>query len=221
MPPALFLTGSEHGNKPLLTDYDPPFNADVAQELARSPHRIGCSLQMGVPIMRGIPFALIALAFLLVPASAEAQIRIAYLNSQEVMSAAPGSAEAQAQFDSEMQGYQAEIEQFEEELRRLEQQYQQQQLTLSPEARQNREQQIQTRIQQYQQRGTQLQEQAARRRAELVQPVMDEITEVIEELREQGNYALILDVAAGSIVSADPALDVTEEVIRRLNSRGR
>jgi hypothetical protein len=68
--------------------------------------------------MRGIPFALIALAFLLVPASAEAQtLRIAYLNSQEVMSAAPGSAEAQAQFDREMQGYQAEIEQLEEELR--------------------------------------------------------------------------------------------------------
>jgi outer membrane protein len=172
--------------------------------------------------MRGIPFALIALAFMLVPASVEAQtLRIAYLNSQEVMSAAPGSAEAQAQFDAEMRGYQAEIEQLEEELRGLEQQYQQQQLTLSPEARQNREQQIQARIQQYQQRGTQLQEQAARRRAELVQPVMDEITEVIEELREQENYALILDVAAGSIVSADPALDVTEEVIRRLNSRGR
>ena len=172
--------------------------------------------------MRGIPFALIALAFLLVPASAEAQtLRIAYLNSQEVMSAAPGSAEAQAQFDREMVGYQAEIEQFEEELRGLEQQYQQQQLTLSPEARQNREQQIQARIQQYQQRGTELQEQAARRRAELVQPVMDEITEVIEELREEGNYALILDVAAGSIVSADPSLDLTEEVIRRLNDRGR
>jgi outer membrane protein len=172
--------------------------------------------------MRGIPFALIALAFLLVPAAAEAQaLRIAYLNSQEVMSAAPGSAEAQAQFDREMQGYQAEITQLEQELQSLEQQYQQQQLTLSPEARQNREQQIQARIQQYQQRGTELQEQAARRRAELVQPVMDEITEVIEELREQGNYALILDVAAGSIVSADPALDVTEEVIRRLNDRGR
>lgn len=170
--------------------------------------------------MRRIPYALMALAFLLVSGAAEAQtLRIAYLNSQEVMSAAPGSAEAQAQFDREMQGYQSEIQQLEEELRGLEQQYQQQQLTLSPEARQNREQQIQARIQQYQQRSTELQEQAARRRAELVQPVMDEITAVIEELREEGNYALILDVAAGSIVSADPALDVTEEVIRRLGER--
>ena len=170
--------------------------------------------------MRRIPYALMALAFLLVAGAAEAQtLRIAYLNSQEVMNAAPGAAEAQSQFDREMQEFQNEIQQLEEALRGMEQQYQQQQLTLSPEARQNREQQIQARIQEYQQRSTQLQEQAARRRAELVQPVMDEITAVIEELREEGSYALILDVAAGSIVSADPTLDVTEEVIRRLGDR--
>ena len=102
----------------------------------------------------------------------------------------------------------------------MEEQYQQQQLTLSPEAKANREQEIQTRIQQYQQRGQALQEQAARRRAELVQPVMDHITEVIEQLRAEQNYALILDVSAGSIVSADPALDITQEVIRRLQASG-
>lgn len=169
--------------------------------------------------MRRIPFALIALAFLLVSSAGQAEaqaLRIAYLNSQEVMSAAPGAAEAQAQFDSEMQTYQQEIQELEDELRSMEEQYQQQQLTLSPEARQNREAQIQAKMNEYQQRGTALQERAARRRAELVQPVMDEITEIIEALREERGYSLILDVAAGSIVSADPALDVTEEVIQRL-----
>lgn len=171
--------------------------------------------------MRRIPFALIALAFLLVTGAAQAEaqaLRIAYLNSQEVMSAAPGAAEAQAQFDREMQTFQQEIQELEAELQSMEEQYQQQQLTLSPEARQNREAQIQAKVNEYQQRGTALQERAARRRAELVQPVMDEITEIIEALREERGYALILDVAAGSIVSADPALDVTEEVIQRLGS---
>src|SRR5690606_36258549 len=106
-------------------------------------------------------------------ADAQAQpIKIAYLNSQEVLNAAPGAAEAQATFDREMEGFQAEIQQFEEELRRMEEQYQQQQLTLSPEAKANRERELQSRTQQYQQRGQALQEQAARRRAELVQPVM-------------------------------------------------
>jgi len=168
--------------------------------------------------MRRIPFALMALAFLLTAGAAEAQaLRIAYLNSQEVMSSAPGAAEAQAQFDREMQGFQGEIQQLENELRGMEEQYQQQQLTLSPEARANRERQIQAKFQEYQQRGNQLQERAARRRAELVQPVMDRITDVIEALREDRNYALILDVTAGSIVSADPSLDITGEVIQLLS----
>jgi Skp family chaperone for outer membrane proteins len=47
---------------------------------------------------------------------------------------------------------------------------------------------------------------------------MDKITAVIETMREEGNYALILDVAAGSIISADPSLDLTQEVLRRLQA---
>jgi Skp family chaperone for outer membrane proteins len=49
---------------------------------------------------------------------------------------------------------------------------------------------------------------------------MDNITAVIETMREEGAYSLILDAAAGSIVSADPALDLTQEVITRLQSAG-
>jgi Skp family chaperone for outer membrane proteins len=60
---------------------------------------------------------------------------------------------------------------------------------------------------------------ADQRRAELVQPVMDRITVVIETLREEGQYSLILDVAAGSIISADSTLDLTPEVIRRLGTQ--
>jgi outer membrane protein len=169
--------------------------------------------------MRRIPLALVALAFLGTGAAEAQTLKIGYLNSQEVLNNAPGASEAQARFDEEMQGYQTEIQQLEEELRGMEQALQQQQLTLSPEAKANREQQLQAKLQEYQQRGTQLQEQAARRRAELVQPVMDRITAIIEQLREEGGYSLILDLAAGSIVAADPALDLTQEVIRRLEAQ--
>jgi len=166
-----------------------------------------------------MPYGLLALAFVLGAGSVEAQtLKIGYLNSQEVLNSAPGAEEAQIQFDQEMQGYQVEMQRMEEELAGMEQQLQQQQLTLSPEAKANRETQLQARIQQYQQRGTELQDLAARRRAELVQPVMDRITEVIELLREEGAYSLILDVAAGSIVAADPELDLTQVVIQRLEA---
>ena len=63
-----------------------------------------------------------------------------------------------------------------------------------------------------------LQQLAAQRQQELVQPVMDRITTIIETMREEGQYSLILDVAAGSIISADSTLDLTPEVIRRLSA---
>ena len=169
--------------------------------------------------MRRTSLASLALATLLSAGAAEAQtVKIGYINSPEIVQSAPGSAQAQAQFDAELQSAQEEIQRLQTELQNLDQQLQQQQLTLSPEAKANRQQQLQVRVQEFEQRTAQLQEQANTRRAELVQPIMDQITEVIEALREEGNYAMILDAAAGSIISADPALDLTQEVLRRLEA---
>lgn len=169
--------------------------------------------------MRRILFTLSALTFLPAAVAVDAQtLKVAYVNSQEILLSAPGAEAAQQQFDQEMAGYQAEISELETELTDLEAALQQQQLTLSPEAKANREQQLQAKFQEYQQRTSQLQEMANQRRAALIQPVMDNITAIIEQIREEGAYSLILDAAAGSIVSADPALDLTQEIINRLQA---
>jgi outer membrane protein len=169
--------------------------------------------------MRRKLLALTAIAFLCLGGAANAQtLKIGYINSQEILASAPGAEAAGQQFDREMQGYQAEVQQLETEIRTMQQQLQQQQLTLSPEAKANREQQMQVKMNQYDARTTQLQELANQRRAALIQPVMDNITTVIESIREEGAYSLILDVAAGSIIAADPALDLTQAVITRLQA---
>lgn len=168
--------------------------------------------------MRRIALASLALA-LMATGTAEAQtLKIGYINSQQILANAPGAAEANEQFQQDLQSYEAEAKQLQDELVRMQQQLEQQALTLSPEAKRNREQAIQQKAQEAQQRMQQLDAQANRRRQELVQPVMDQISQVIEQIREEGNYSLILDVAAGSIIAADPALDLTDEVIRRLQA---
>ncbi|HUF75558.1 MAG TPA: OmpH family outer membrane protein [Longimicrobiales bacterium] len=171
--------------------------------------------------MRRIPFALTALALLIGAGAAEAQtqaLKIGFINSQQILATSTEAAAAEERFNQEMQGYQAEVEQLETELNGMQQRLQQQQLTLSPEARANREAQIQQKLQEYQTRTQQLQQQADQRRAELVQPVVDKITAIIETIREEGQYHLILDVAAGSIIAADSTLDLTPEVVRRLSA---
>ena len=169
--------------------------------------------------MRRTPFAALALALALAAGTAEAQtLKIGYINSQEILEKAPGAQEAQQAFERDMQGFTTEAQQLQDELTRMQQQLQQQELTLSPEAKRNRQQQIQQKAQEAQSRMAEMDQIAARRRSELVQPVMDKITAAIERLREEAGYAIILDVAAGSIIAADPALDLTAEVLRRLET---
>jgi outer membrane protein len=169
--------------------------------------------------MRRTPLAALALVFALGSGNAEAQtLKIAYINSQEILAQAPGAKEAQDQFDKDMKSYSAEAQQLQDELQRMQQQLQQQELTLSKEAKANRQQQIQQKADEAQQRMQELDKQAAQRRQELVQPVMDKINAVIDKMRVEGSYSFILDAAAGSILAADPSLDLTQEVIRRLKA---
>jgi len=153
------------------------------------------------------------------PAPVEAQensIRIGYINSQEILEEAPGAQEARQQLERQMSEYRTEVQEMGQELQQMIQQYEQQQMTLSDDAREQRETEIRQKQQEYQQRVQQLEDQATRRQEELVAPIMQRINTVIEEIRRQGNYTVIFDVAAQAIVSADPGLDLTSEVIRRL-----
>ena len=168
--------------------------------------------------MRRTPFLVATMIFIFAGGALQAQtLKIGYINSQQILASSTEATAAQEQFGQEMEAYQAEITGLEEELNGMSQRLEQQALTLSPEARQNREQQLQSGIQELQQRAAQLEQLAAQRRAELLQPVMDKITAVIEALREEGQYSLILDLGAGAIISADTTLALSQQVIDRLS----
>lgn len=171
--------------------------------------------------MRRLKSALLALAlFSVLAAGAEAQtvLRIGYIDSQAILEQDPAAQAADEQFQADMARYRTEVQEMGEQIQGLIDDLERQQNTLSPAARANREEEIRMRQAEYSQRLSELDQQAAARQAELVQPVMERITAVIEQVRAEGNYSLIFDLAAQGIVSADPALDLTQEVIRRLQA---
>ena len=169
--------------------------------------------------MKRILFATTALMLALaVPHAAHAQGKIGYVNSQNILAEAPGDKEAQAKFDTEMGTYKDEVAKMQTELEGLVKQYDQQQAMLSPSAKQQRQADIQTKQKAYQDRLAAIDQTAGKRQQELVQPVMDKINKVIEALRAEGNYAVIFDVSSGGVVAADPGLDLTAEVIKRLKA---
>ncbi len=159
--------------------------------------------------------SLLALA-LAAPVQAQSNIKIGYINSQQIIQEAPGAQQAQQQLQQQLSEYRSEVQQMGEELQQMIEQYEQQQMTLSEQARQSREEEIRQQQQEYQDRIQQLENQAAQRQQELVAPIMERINAVIEDIRREGNYTMIFDVAAQGIIAADPGLDLTPEVIRRL-----
>jgi len=151
-------------------------------------------------------------------AQAQSAIKLGFIDSQAILNQDPGAMQAQQQFEADMTRYRAEVDQLGTDLQGLIARYEQQTAMLSVEVKANREEEIRLKQSQYQQRISELEQQAGLRQAELVEPVMERINAVIEDIRADGNYSIIFDVAAQGIIAADPALDLTAEVVRRLKA---
>jgi outer membrane protein len=147
---------------------------------------------------------------------AQAQLKIGYVNSQRILAETPAFADVRATLEREFTPLRAEIDSLEARLGRADQEFQAQAGTLTEAARQQRQQTLQQQLAAYQQRGQQIQQQLQTREQELVAPVMVRIRGILEEVRRAGNYSFIMDPPDGLVVAVDPALDVTNDVIRRL-----
>jgi len=149
------------------------------------------------------------------PAAAQG-IKIGFVNSQRILAEAPGVQQVQQTLTGEMARLRAPLDSMEQRLNTANTAFQQQQATLTPAAREQRQNELQQQYQAYQARGQQLQEQAEQRRQQLVAPVMQQINAAIEALRREGAFTMIVDSSAGGIVTVDPTLDLTERVLQRM-----
>lgn len=165
----------------------------------------------------GLIFAASAALAQTAPATA-APSRIAFVNSQKLIAEAPGAAEARTTIEREMNKHQADLALADDSIKNAIAEFQKKQLALSADAREKQQNDIRAKQTTLQNRADALEQQMQKRQQELIKPIMDRINTVLETLRKEGSYTLILDTAAGSIVAADPAADLTETVLTRLKA---
>ena len=162
--------------------------------------------------------ALAALTMTAGTASAQTGAKIGFVNSQKIIAEAPGAADVRTTIEREMNKHRADLALADDSLKNMISAYEKKQLVLSTDARKKEEDVLRARQQALQTRAEALETQMQKRQGELVKPIMDRINTVLQDIRKEGGYTLILDAAAGSIVAADPALDLTETVLSRLKS---
>jgi len=145
--------------------------------------------------------------------------RVGYIDTNAVLAEYGPAQDARLSLQATLAGYRAELQQLGTDLEQRLSEYQQQQMTMNADARRAREQELQTMESRLQERTQELEGQAAQREQEVFQPIMEEIRVVLEEIRVEGGYGLILDTARGTILVADPALELTRELLTRLQAR--
>ena len=152
-------------------------------------------------------------------AGSNAPLKIAYINSREILQRTPGYAVAESTYLKEVDGYRIEVQKLQQQLDSAVQAFDQQSIALSPAARQQKQKDLQGMQQRMEARTNELQDKARQREAELLQPIQARVNSVIQGIRAEQNYALILDAdaAGGLIAAADPALNITSRVLQRLS----
>jgi len=151
-----------------------------------------------------------------IQAAAQSPLKIGYINSQVIIAEDPAANAAQEQFQREMVPFENELRGLEAEIADLMSRYQAQQVTLTSNARRSRADEITQKQQAYQERMAQIEAEAGRRQQELVQPIMERINNIIQQIRSDGSYTFIFDVAGGGLIAADESFDLTGEVQQRL-----
>jgi outer membrane protein len=165
----------------------------------------------------------VACAMAALPAAAQAQqIKLAYVNSQQILQQAPGRAEAEATYEREAGSYRQQVQRMGDSLNTLIQAYDKDVVTLSPAAKDTRQKAIRDKEAEYQRRAQELEQRMGARQQELVQPIMDRVQQALNDIRTEEGYTMIFDVASATpaIVSADKNLDITDKVLARLRTMG-
>jgi outer membrane protein len=165
-------------------------------------------------LMAVMPIALVA-----VPAHAQA-LKLGYINSAQILAQAPGRAEAEAQFDREVIAYRAQLQRMNDSLNTLATAFDKDAPAMDSVTRERRGKVVRDRETEYQNRARALDSTMQTRQAELVRPIMEQVQKVIEAIRTEDGYSMILDVGsqASVVVAADKKLDLTDRVLARLKT---
>jgi len=155
-------------------------------------------------------------------ASSAAPTKIGYINSAVILQNAPGRAEAEAQFDREVGVYRQQIQRMDDSLKTMMAAFDRDAPKLDSATRDARGTTIRQREAEYQTRARGLDSTMQARQAELVKPIMQRVQTVIEAIRAEDGYAVILDVGSqvSVVVAADKKLDLTDRVLARLKTQG-
>ena len=159
----------------------------------------------------------LGIALFVMSGVAQAQVKMAHVNTAEILDAMPDKAKAEKSLENYYNELQSQLQTMATEYQNKMQDYEANQATMSNLVKQSKEKEImdlQNRIQQFQ---ANAENEFESKRAELLKPILDKIQNAINTVGKEKGYTYILDLATGAAVYVgDAAVDATNDVKAKL-----
>jgi outer membrane protein len=152
--------------------------------------------------------------------AANAELKIGFINVEEIFRSFQGTKEAQEKFDKEVAKWEQDASAKQKDIKDLKDQLDKQSLLLSSERKAEIEAKMKQKMTEYQeflqtkfgQKGEVLS-----KNEELTKPIIEKINKIIEKIAKEENYDYIMDARAGGVIYGRPTFDLTERVLNILN----
>ena len=146
--------------------------------------------------------------------------KYAYVDTQYILGAIPSYKAAQDQLDKISQQYQKELETLHTELDKIYKDFQAEVVLLSDDMKKKREDVIVTKEKEYKKLQRQYfgpEGDLYQKRQALIKPIQDDVYKVIQEVAEQGAYAIIFDKSSGlSMIYTNSKYDLSDQILQKL-----
>jgi outer membrane protein len=163
-------------------------------------------------------FLTIAVVFMLA-ASGFAQ-KFAFIDSEYILKNIPAFNAAQDQLDQLSKQYQKELETMYAEIEKMYKDFQAESVLLSDDMKRKREDVIMTREKEYkdlQKKYFGPNGELFKKRQGLVKPIQDDIFAAVQDISNEGAYAVIFDKAGSSaLFTTNPKFDLSDQVLQKL-----
>lgn len=150
--------------------------------------------------------------------SAPAQFKIAFVNVGVLLDNAPGKTQAESTYARETRAYGDQLKRMSDSLNTMFAAYQKQEPTLTATQKETRQKGLRDLQEQLQTKNQQLQQQAQQRQNELMAPIMEQVKKVLDDIRLEDGYSMIITGDPNLILSYDKNLDITDRVVARLKT---
>ncbi len=166
----------------------------------------------------GLKLGLILVFGLTFSAVAAEQIKLGYVDMQRAIQETAAGKKAKSELEAEFNKRKKELEKHEADLKKKSEDFEKRAMVLSEDVRAERQIELQREMAKYRDLVGRSQMEIQKMERDLTQPILERMSQVIEEIAKKEGYSMILERSEQNVLWAKDELDLTDKVIKEVDA---